>query len=157
MPKAKFREGSAAEGWPVEAFGVWRFLRFAQNRGVVSARRSSPAQRQGAADLKATASAAGPYENSYWWILYCMLEVRVLWVLWIYRWIDRAVSMIRAPYDASFAKLVSLVASRDSRRLNQSIIRYLFHWMARFIFVSSVLASLGFVCVWERFWNFHPT
>ena len=64
--------------------------------------------------------------------------------------------MTRAAYDASFAKLVSLVASRDSRRYeNHSIIRYLSHWLARFVFVNSVLTSLGFVCVRERFLNFH--
>ena len=64
--------------------------------------------------------------------------------------------MTRAPYDASFAKPVSLVASRDSRRYeNQSIIRYLSHWLARFVFVNSVLTSLGFVCVRERLRNFH--
>ena len=64
--------------------------------------------------------------------------------------------MTGAPYDASFAKLVSLVASRDSRRYeNQSIMRYFFHWLARFFFVNSVPTSLGFVCVRERFRNFH--
>ena len=64
--------------------------------------------------------------------------------------------MTRAAYDASFAKLVSLVACRDSRRYeNQSIIRYLFHLLARFVFVNSVLTSLEFVCVRERFPNFH--
>ena len=64
--------------------------------------------------------------------------------------------MTRAAYDASFAKLVSLVASRDSRRYeNQSIIRYQFHWLARFVLVNSVLTSLGFVCVRGRFRNFH--
>jgi hypothetical protein len=71
MPKAKFTQGSAAEGWPGEALE----LDFARTGRVVPARRSSPAQRQGAADLQATASAADPYENSCWWILYCMLEV----------------------------------------------------------------------------------
>ena len=64
--------------------------------------------------------------------------------------------MTRAAYDASFAKLVSLVACRDSRRYeNQSIIRYQFHWLARFVLVNSVLTSLGFVCVRERFLSFH--
>ena len=64
--------------------------------------------------------------------------------------------MTRAAYDASFAKLVSLVACRDSRRYeNQSIIRYFFYWLARFVFVISVLTSLEFVCVRERFRNFH--
>ena len=53
--------------------------------------------------------------------------------------------MTRAAYDASFAKLVSLVACRDSRRYeNQSIIRYFFYWFARFVFVNSVLTSLDF-------------
>jgi hypothetical protein len=64
--------------------------------------------------------------------------------------------MTRSAYDASFANLVSLVACRDSRRYeNQSIIRYMFHLWARFVFVNSVLTSLGFVCVRERFRNFH--
>ena len=64
--------------------------------------------------------------------------------------------MTRAAYDASFAKLVSLVACRDSRRYeNQSIIRYQFHWLARFVLVNSVLTSLGFVYVRERFLSFH--
>ena len=64
--------------------------------------------------------------------------------------------MTRAAYDASFAKLVSPIACRDSRRYeNQSIIRYFFYWLARFVFVNSVLSSLGFVCVRERFQNFH--
>ena len=31
-----------------------------------------------AADLKAAASAADPYENSCWWIFYCLLLMRVL-------------------------------------------------------------------------------
>ena len=53
----------------------------------------------------------------------------------------RAVSMTRAAYDVSFAKLVSLVACRDSRRYeNQRIIRYFFYWLARFVFVNSVLS-----------------
>jgi len=64
--------------------------------------------------------------------------------------------MTRAAYDVSFAKLVSLVACRDSRRYeNQSIIRYLFYWLAWFVFIDSVLTSLEFVCVRERFRNFH--
>ena len=54
------------------------------------------------------------------------------------------------------AKLVSLVACRDSSRYeNQSILRYLFNWLARFVFVSSVQASQGFVCVRQRFRNFY--
>ena len=64
--------------------------------------------------------------------------------------------MTRAAYDASFAKLVSLVACRDSRRYeNQSIIRYFFYWLARFDFVNAVLTSLEFVCVRERPRNFY--
>ena len=154
--KSKVQGRVGGRGLARWGFGVWRFLRFAEICGEVPARRSSPAQRQGAADLKATASAADPYENSCWWILYCMLEVRVLWALWIYRWIARAVSMTRAAYDASFAKLVSLVACRDSRRYeNQSIIRYFFYWLARFDFVNAVLTSLEFVCVRERLRNFY--
>ena len=55
-------------------------------------------------------------------------------------------SVTRAAYDASFAKLVSLVAYRGSRRYeNQSILGYLFRWLARFVFVSSVPASSCFV------------
>ena len=51
--------------------------------------------------------------------------------------------MTRAAYDASFAKLVLLVTCRDSRRYeNQSIIRYMFHLLARFVFVNCVLTSL---------------
>ena len=69
---------------------------------------------------------------------------------------NRAVSMTRAAYDASFAKLVSIVACRDSRRYeNQSIVLYLFYWLAQFVFVNSVLTSLEFVCVRERLRNFH--
>ena len=48
-------------------------------------------------------------------------------------------SITRAAYDASFAKLVSLLAYLYSRRSeNQSILRYLFHGLARFVFVNSV-------------------
>ena len=67
-------------------------------------------------------------------------------MLWVDRGkIDRAVSVNRAAYDASFAQLVSLVAYGDSRRYeNQSILRYLFRWLARFVFVNSVPASLDF-------------
>ena len=62
-------------------------------------------------------------------------------------------SITRAAYDASFAKLVSLVAYRDSRRSeNQRIRRDQFHWLARFVFLNSVSASLG--VFWERlFWS----
>ena len=50
-------------------------------------------------------------------------------------------SVTRAAYDATFAKLVSLVAYRDSRGYeNLRIIRYLFYWLARFVFVNSVPA-----------------
>ena len=63
MPKAKFRKRSAAEAVPGEALE----LDFARTGRVVSARRSSPAQRQGAADLKATASAADPWEKEVAW------------------------------------------------------------------------------------------
>ena len=53
-------------------------------------------------------------------------------------------SVIRAAYVALFAKLVSLVAYRDSRRSeNQRFLRDLFHWSARFVFLNSVPASLG--------------
>ena len=46
-------------------------------------------------------------------------------------------SVTRAAYDASFTKLVSLVAYRDSRRSeNQRTLRDLFHWLARFIFLN---------------------
>ena len=47
-------------------------------------------------------------------------------------------------YDASFDKLVSLVAYRDSRRSeNQRVLREQFHWLARFVFLNSVSASWG--------------
>ena len=46
--------------------------------------------------------------------------------------------MTRAAYDAPFAKLVSLVAYRGSRRSgNQRILRDLFRWLARFVSKSS--------------------
>ena len=52
--------------------------------------------------------------------------------------------MCRAAYDAPFAKLVSLVAYRDSRRSeNQRTLLDLFRWLARFVFPNSVPASLG--------------
>ena len=73
-------------------------------------------------------------------------------------WVDR--------YDASFAKLVSLAAYRDSRRSeNQNALRDQFHWLARCVFLNPVSASLGvfgerlgtvwivperFVRVWDR-------
>ena len=54
-------------------------------------------------------------------------------------------SITRAAHEASFAKLVSLVAYRDSRRAeNQRILRDQFHWLARLFFVlNSVPASFG--------------
>ena len=108
-------------------------------------------------NFKGYPSAADPYENSCWWILHCLLILRVLWVLWVDRWIDRAVSATRAAYDASFAKLVALVAYRDSRRSeSQRILCDLFHWLARFVFsefCSSIIERFG--CVWKRFGNFH--
>ena len=59
-------------------------------------------------------------------------------------------SISRGGYDAPFAKLVSLVAYHDSRRSdNHRILRDQFDWLARFVFLNSVSASLGFVC--ERF------
>ena len=96
-------------------------------------------------DLKATASAASVIIAS----IFSTVGSRR---------IDRAVSVTRQAYDASFAKLVSLVAYRVSRRdENQSILLYLFHWLARFVFVDSVPASLFFCFwVWERFRNFYP-
>ena len=64
----------------------------------------------------------------------------------VLRWIDRAVSMTRGAYDTSFAKLVLLVAYRDSRRSeNQGILRYQFHYLARFVLLNSVSTSLRFV------------
>ena len=49
-----------------------------------------------------------------------------------------------AAYDASFAKRVSLVAYRDSRRSeNQRIIRDQFNWLARVVFPNSLSVSLG--------------
>ena len=51
----------------------------------------------------------------------------------LYVSIDRAVSMTRVAYDASFAKLVSLDTYCDSRRSgNQRILRYLFRWLGSF-------------------------
>ena len=85
--------------------------------------------------LRAAAPATDTSEHSCWWILYSMSVLRLLRVLWEDRGIDRAVSMTRASCDASFAKLASLVASRDSRHSeNQRIIRDLFPWLARFVF-----------------------
>ena len=53
-------------------------------------------------------------------------------------------SVSRAAYDASFAKLVSLVAYRDSSRSeNQRILYDLFHWLARFVSLNSAPAPLG--------------
>ena len=58
--------------------------------------------------------------------------------------------MSRVAYDASFAKLVSLIAHRDSiRSEDQRILRNQFHWLARFVFLKSVSAPLG--VVWEQF------
>ena len=52
-------------------------------------------------------------------------------------------SITCATYDASFANLVSLVAYRDFRRSeNQRFLRDQFHWLARFVFINSVSASL---------------
>ena len=52
-------------------------------------------------------------------------------------------SVARTAYDASFAKLVSLVAYHDSRRSeNQRFLRDLCHWMGQFVFLNYVLASL---------------
>ena len=49
-------------------------------------------------------------------------------------------------YDTSFAKLVLLVAYRDSRRSEiQLILRDLFYWLARFVFLNTVPALLGVV------------
>ena len=53
-------------------------------------------------------------------------------------------SITRGAYDASNAKLVSLVACRASRRFeNQTTLRDQFHWLARFVFLNSVSAPLG--------------
>ena len=118
---------------PRSAFGVCKSIRIRQSLQQ-HFRRPVPSE-QGAADLKATACAVDPYENSCWWSLYCMLVLRVLWLLCMDRWIDRYVSMTRTAYDASFAKLVSFVAYRGSRRSeDQRILRILFHWLARFVF-----------------------
>ena len=61
MPKAKFTERSAAEAGPGKALelDLW------QKRNNVPARRSSPAQRQGAADIQATATAADPMAGGW--------------------------------------------------------------------------------------------
>ena len=59
-------------------------------------------------------------------------------------------SIIRAAYDASFAKLVSLVAYRISRRSeNQRVLRDMFHWLVRLFFSNSVPASLGILGAFE--------
>jgi hypothetical protein len=61
------------------------------------------------------------------------------------------VSVTRAAYDASFAKLVSLVAYRDSRSSeDQRIPRDLFHWLAKRVFLNSVPASWVFWVRWEH-------
>ena len=59
--------------------------------------------------------------------------------------------MTRVACDASFAKLVSLVAYRDSRRSeNQRILRDQFHWLARFVFYVLFQHHWGFIgSVWE--------
>ena len=60
-----------------------------------------------------------------------------------------SVSLTRAAYDASFAKLVSLLAYRDSRRFENHIsLCDQFQWFGRFVFLNSISASLG--VVWER-------
>ena len=61
-------------------------------------------------------------------------------------------SVTRTAYDVAFAKLVSFVAYRESRRSeNLRIIHDLCHWLARVVFPkfgSSIVGSL--VGVWER-------
>ena len=50
-----------------------------------------------------------------------------------------SLSVTRAAYDASFAKLVPLVTYRDSRRFaNQRTSRDWFHWLVRFVSLNSV-------------------
>ena len=81
---------------PAEAFGVSK----SQQEFAKTVSDALPLQAVG----DVTASAADPYENWCWWILYCLLVLRVLLVLWVDRRIDRAVSIIRAAYNASFGK-----------------------------------------------------
>ena len=55
--------------------------------------------------------------------------------------------MTRAAYDASFSKLVSFVASRDSRRSgNQRTLRWLVSLVGSIHFLNFVSAALGTVC-----------
>ena len=65
-------EGSAAEAacWGREGVGV---LKIEMHLLSDLARRT-----EGGGGLEATASAADPYENSCWWILYCMSVLRLL-------------------------------------------------------------------------------
>ena len=67
-------------------------------------------------------------------------------------------SIICGAYDASFSKLASLSAYRDSRRSeNHRILRYQFHWLARFVCLIVFQHHWGVfwehletVWVWER-------
>ena len=55
-------------------------------------------------------------------------------------------SLTRGAYDASFSKLVSLVAYRDPRRSeNQRILCDKFHWSAKFCFsiIGNLLGAFG--------------
>ena len=76
-----WKERLGPEGWrqrrgPPRAFGVCKSIRIRQ-RLQKHSRRPVPCE-QGAADFKATASAADPSENWCWWSLSRLLALRVL-------------------------------------------------------------------------------
>ena len=76
----------------------------------------------------------------------CALYVSIASVVSIVgRWMNRSsCGSYRAAFDASCAKLVSLVAYRDSRRSeNQRILHDVFQCLARFVFLNAVPASLA--------------
>ena len=153
---AIMRQGSAAEAGSPER--LWS-LQNQQDSQSLQKHLGRPVPcEQGAADVKATASAADPYENSCGWILYCPLVLWVLWVLRADRWIGRIWSVTHSAYDASFAKFVSLVqrmmhrllnlfrflhgATSDALRIREFYVTCFTGWLNSF-FCNSVPASLG--------------
>ena len=66
-------------------------------------------------------------------------------------------SVTRAAYDASFAKFVSLVAYRGSRRSeNQGVLHDLIHLLVRFVRPNSVPASFGAFVLGGAVWELPP-